>query len=233
MSIKTLRGTRTRYRTIIQTEIDFAKTLVIVNLACIDEESTVNLKRDVRKCLNRIFEFYEKLENVNKEFMSHLENFEDANELDTIIDENCLLDSDVIDCKNDLQDFEKQLIAESDTSVNRSFEQMLEFQKQMQKMMISHQENTNKQQQEFFRELMNREPTSAVKLPALDLPSFSGEILKWIEFWDSFESSVHCNSKLSPVEKLSYLNSKLLEKRSLPYPDYQYQTRTIQLLLIY
>ena len=50
---------------------------------------------------------------------------------------------------------------------------------------------------------------NSVKLPKLEIPSFSGEKLKWAEFWDSFEAAVHLNTSLSEVEKLNYLMSKL------------------------
>jgi hypothetical protein len=33
--------------------------------------------------------------------------------------------------------------------------------------------------------------------------------MQWNEFWDSFESAVHNNKKLSSVEKFNYLKSKL------------------------
>ena len=49
----------------------------------------------------------------------------------------------------------------------------------------------------------------SVKLPKLEIQSFSGEKLKWAEFWDSFEAAVHLNTSLSEVEKLNYLMSKL------------------------
>ena len=50
---------------------------------------------------------------------------------------------------------------------------------------------------------------NSVKLPKLEIPCFSGEKLKWAEFWDSFEAAVHLNTSLSEVEKLNYLMSKL------------------------
>lgn len=31
---------------------------------------------------------------------------------------------------------------------------------------------------------------NTVKLPKLDFSKFSGELLKWLEFWDSFDSAV-------------------------------------------
>ncbi len=41
------------------------------------------------------------------------------------------------------------------------------------------------------------------------MASFNGDRLKWTEFWDSFECTVHNNRNLSGIEKMNYLNSKL------------------------
>ncbi|KAK2559409.1 hypothetical protein P5673_018033 [Acropora cervicornis] len=51
--------------------------------------------------------------------------------------------------------------------------------------------------------------SNTVKLPKLDFNKFSGELLKWQEFWDSFESAIHSNASLNPVEKMNYLRAKL------------------------
>ena len=53
-----------------------------------------------------------------------------------------------------------------------------------------------------------------VKLPKLDLRKFDGDISKWSSFWDAFESSVHNNTKLAPIDKFNYLNSLLLKSAS-------------------
>lgn len=45
------------------------------------------------------------------------------------------------------------------------------------------------------------------KLPKLTLPSFSGNLLEWQNFWDSYETAVHCNPTLSEVQKFNYLKS--------------------------
>ena len=50
---------------------------------------------------------------------------------------------------------------------------------------------------------------SSVKLPKLELCSFNGDKLKWVEFWQSFESSVHKNDSLSDIENFNYLRNKL------------------------
>ena len=47
------------------------------------------------------------------------------------------------------------------------------------------------------------------KLPKLSLPIFTGNILEWQTFWDSFESSVHHNDSLSDIQMFSYLRSLL------------------------
>jgi hypothetical protein len=47
------------------------------------------------------------------------------------------------------------------------------------------------------------------KLPKLNLPVFSGNLLEWQTFWDCFETSIHSNNSLSDVEKFSYLRSLL------------------------
>ena len=48
-----------------------------------------------------------------------------------------------------------------------------------------------------------------MKLPKIDIVSYNGDRLRWNEFWDSFECTVHKNTNLSETEKFSYLRSKL------------------------
>ena len=47
-----------------------------------------------------------------------------------------------------------------------------------------------------------------VRLPKLDLPTFSGDPQKWMSFWDSFKASVD-DSELPEISKLTYLKSVL------------------------
>ncbi|XP_052242090.1 uncharacterized protein LOC127852239 [Dreissena polymorpha] len=51
--------------------------------------------------------------------------------------------------------------------------------------------------------------SSTHKLPKLTLPRFDGDILQWQSFWDSFESSIHCNVNLTDVQKFNYLKAQL------------------------
>lgn len=50
---------------------------------------------------------------------------------------------------------------------------------------------------------------SRVKLPAINLPIFDGQISKWISFRDTFMSLIHNNVELSEIQKFHYLNSSL------------------------
>jgi len=54
-----------------------------------------------------------------------------------------------------------------------------------------------------------RVPKCNVKLPKLELSSFGGDRTKWIEFWDSLDSSVHTNGSLTNVYKFNYLKGKV------------------------
>ena len=47
------------------------------------------------------------------------------------------------------------------------------------------------------------------KLPKLVLKSFSGDILRFTEFWECFDSAVHPDSQLNKVTKFNYLRSLL------------------------
>ena len=47
------------------------------------------------------------------------------------------------------------------------------------------------------------------KLPQLVLPKFRGVITQWQTFWDSFNSAIHVNPHLSPIDKFNHLHSLL------------------------
>ncbi|XP_058466308.1 uncharacterized protein LOC131439387 [Malaya genurostris] len=89
------------------------------------------------------------------------------------------------------------------------------------------------------RETGNVQPTQvqsirSFKLPEIKLPEFSGDILKWFSFYDSFVSLVHNNCDLSEVQKFFYLKStlkgealKLVEKISVTDGNYSIALKVI------
>ena len=62
-----------------------------------------------------------------------------------------------------------------------------------------------------FNQPGTQQKTVRAKLPKLEVRKFSGKIGEWQEFWDSFESAIHLNDRLSNVDKFSYLRSLLME----------------------
>uniref|UniRef100_A0A8D9AJE5 Integrase catalytic domain-containing protein n=1 Tax=Cacopsylla melanoneura TaxID=428564 RepID=A0A8D9AJE5_9HEMI len=57
-----------------------------------------------------------------------------------------------------------------------------------------------------------RTEKSKVRLPALELPSFSGEFSEFNVFYESFKSLIHDNKDLDNTQKVQYLISKLSGK---------------------
>lgn len=53
---------------------------------------------------------------------------------------------------------------------------------------------------------------SHIRLPKIDLPTFSGNYDDWYTFYDTFEKLIHLNNKLSEIQKFHYLRSSLREK---------------------
>ncbi|CAF1610349.1 unnamed protein product, partial [Didymodactylos carnosus] len=47
------------------------------------------------------------------------------------------------------------------------------------------------------------------KLPKLEIKKFDGDRIRWQEFWDQFDSSIHSNEFISDVDKFKYLRSYL------------------------
>ena len=62
---------------------------------------------------------------------------------------------------------------------------------------------------------------NTVKLPKLRLKKFDGNTLKWQEFWDTFDSTIHQNEGLKRVDKLNYLRRQLVGSTNKTIPGLQ------------
>ena len=76
--------------------------------------------------------------------------------------------------------------------------------------------------------IQSNENAINLKVPALNLLSFSGTYEKWPGFSDTFKSSVHNDRRYTDSQKLVYLRSCLTEKaadriESLETTDANYQ----------
>ncbi|CAG9132562.1 unnamed protein product [Plutella xylostella] len=56
---------------------------------------------------------------------------------------------------------------------------------------------------------------SHIKLPIIQLPSFSGRYQEWIEFHDTYLSLIHTNSSIPKINKFHYLRAALKESAAL------------------
>ena len=48
-----------------------------------------------------------------------------------------------------------------------------------------------------------------IKLPKLDIPTFDGNILHWLTFWEQYSITIHDRADLSQAQKLVYLQQSL------------------------
>ena len=68
--------------------------------------------------------------------------------------------------------------------------------------------NNVQRSQENVLSLLPPHTTNNHRLPKLDLPHFYGDVLERISFWDSYESTIHCNNTLTPIQKFGYLKAR-------------------------
>jgi len=57
--------------------------------------------------------------------------------------------------------------------------------------------------------VLNHQQFASTHLPKLILPTFSGDPLDWITFWDSFYVTIPVNPNLSGIQNFSYLKAQL------------------------
>ncbi|XP_067217193.1 uncharacterized protein [Linepithema humile] len=51
--------------------------------------------------------------------------------------------------------------------------------------------------------------TTGIRLPTIELPKFSGEAAEWLSFRDTFESLIHKNETITPIQRFHYLKAAL------------------------
>ena len=60
--------------------------------------------------------------------------------------------------------------------------------------------------------LQNSNISVRARLPRQEIPPFSGDPLQVQSFWEIFDSSIHSNASLPPINKFSYLKTLLTGK---------------------
>ena len=202
-----LKGVRTRYRNCIESEIKQGVSILYGKVPK-GEETEYVLKAS--KCAEKIKLYVNKLEIQSDKVASSIEE-DKTEEIEKIVEEDCKLCAEATDCFLELEQFKTRLteFIKSETSEpkeNVSTVQMIELQREMKDIV---QEQIRQQQQLLEKQNKRESDDSFVKLPKIEIVSFNGKKTKWVEFWDSFESTIDKNKRLSEVEKFNYLRGKL------------------------
>lgn len=122
------------------------------------------------------------------------------------------LDEDIVTLiANDAESTEEHIMKEIENSAKVRADARKTLKKIEEKLSLS--QNTPVIVPSSAESASSESSTSKVhaKLPKLEVKRFKGNVCKWQEFWDSFESSIHSNSCLSNVDKFNYLRGLLEE----------------------
>ena len=186
-----LRRNRTLYRNLLDKEIFAGRSLLQKDLSELDVKV---LSNKVDTCINRLNEWINKLDGTDERISQ-----ENPEELEQLMTEDSILMESAFECRGELESFCKSLedmmsaLSHSFSLATEADTDMSQIQTQLQQMKIG-------------------QHHVSIKLPKLEIPMYNGEKLRWTEFWDTFETTIHQNPTLSDIEKLHYLNSKLTGK---------------------
>ncbi|XP_062582984.1 uncharacterized protein LOC134244753 [Saccostrea cucullata] len=209
MSVTYLKGLCTRYRNLIDKEMKRSEEFVTADIS---EEDPSALLKNVETSIRRIKEFSAKLEETMEKWSLAIEDkelkqgeeekfSEDSEKVFLLLTKASEHTDQLIILEKALQE-NLSILKKPAEMTDPRLEQMIHLQARMQEQIL------------HFQELSIQQHTPktgpvAVKLPKLELPTYSGDKIKFKEFWDAFEATVHKNPKLSNIEKFNYLKSKL------------------------
>jgi len=186
-----LKAARTRYRNSLISRLESADNIVKNQVSDSKYIDSVKVCRTALEFYCRGLEGYiDKIENAaaqsDEEFVRRVE------------DEDGPLIERGYQCQFELENIIKST-EEKTTKKNESMDNL----PTMQNLSIS----TMSLIEMYYKQISS--DNTSVQLPKLNLNSFNGNKMKWTEFWDAFESTIHNNKRLSGSEKLLYLMSKL------------------------
>ncbi|XP_060552386.1 uncharacterized protein LOC132713726 [Ruditapes philippinarum] len=224
-----LKGVRTRFYNFLDTEIGNGEQLLseYSDVMLIDAEEQAGIENRIDECKKKVNNYTEKL-TIQSEKIALAIGDSDSEFLQVVMDNDSALQDKAMTIVYKLENVQKdmkRLNVEYKPLESKGAEtvvqHMCELQLKLQQEFFENQQRRNEEQMEiqqrFFEEqhALKDKSTNTVKLPKLDMISFSGNRLQWTEFWDSFRSAIHENDKLSPIDKFNYLKGKLVgEARS-------------------
>ena len=213
MSLSHLKSNRTRYKNILDRELATGKGLLV------DDQERREIKDftlAIEACINRLTTFCDKLEVTNEKISLAVARTDGADDMEELLMEDGLFMNTVIDCRDQLVTLGKSILSDKTPSSNCSEVTITEERNQIEQLKLQMQQLLLDQQTIQIQQTQRQHNSnSMIKLPQLEMPIFNGDKMKWTEFWDTFETTIDKNESLSDVEKLKYLNSKLIGEAKL------------------
>lgn len=207
-NVKYLKGVRTRYFNILEKEVHNASLLIQSDLV---EEDKNEILSNISICVEKLQTYSAKLESQSEKLTAAVGE-SDENFIERTLEEDTQLCDSALNSCSQLNKLEMQLNKmikqeEAELKEDISEDRKPSMHEEIQKML----EKQIELQQELLetRVVRPKEQRTPVKLPKLEISCFSGDKLRWLEFWQSFENSVHKNESLSNIDKFNYLRSKL------------------------
>ena len=161
MSTSILKGNRTRYRNLLEKELEKGKKMT--EEAAQEQYEQKVFSKSLNNCIKRLNEFTEKLEQTNERLSIVVDGQEGAQEVEQFINQDWSYISEVIDCRDELIDIQRMLQDQrsptenvpSVTVTEDRLTQMIQVTAQMQQVLIS-QQQLQQQQQHDSQRLMSK-----------------------------------------------------------------------------
>lgn len=183
---------RTRYRNIIQKEIQIGVSILQAEVTKANHEKCV-LK--ATKCIERLKCYVEKLENQSSNLASAYDE-ETTEVIDGIVEEDYQLCSEAMDCQLDLHEFKERLVREAKVESKEEHVPVAPI-VQIQEGVKGNVQSQMKMQHEMLeKQRIKEQEESSVNLPKLEINSFGGDKPKLIEFWESFGSPQYTRTSI-------------------------------------
>ena len=213
MSLSHLKSNRTRYKNILDRELAIGKGLLVDDQ---ERRESKDFTLAIEACINSLTTFCDKLEVTNEKISLAVAGTDGADDMEELLMEDGLFMNTVIDCRDQLVTLGKSILSDKTPSSNCSEVTITEERNQIEQLKLQMQQLLLDQQTIQIQQTQRQHNSNnMIKLPQLDMPIFNGDKMKWTEFWDTFETTIDKNESLSDVEKLKYLNSKLIGEAKL------------------
>ena len=207
-ALSTLKSNQTRAKNALAKEEQEANELLQQELSSINEQQIMKYSLSIGKSILSLETKLTRLEVTNDKLMDAYEeesNSEASAEFQSILEQDSEFMDSVIDKVSQLKVLKEEVERkrrELDTNHTQNLEQRLtQVQEQMSLL-----QSSQTRSEEFC---LQPPLTGAVKPTQIDIPTYSRDVLKWKEFWDMFEASVHNEKRYVNIDKFTYLKSKL------------------------